>query len=59
MAGATDVASGAFAQIVAAGTAIKDFRVRQLTKRYFRLTATSAVANVDYGVTFVGQKRVI
>jgi hypothetical protein len=59
MSSPSDVASGAITQLLAAGTASLAFRVRQFTKRYVRVKATSAVQTVDYGVTFVGQKRVV
>lgn len=57
MSGATDVATGAITQIIAAGTANLQKSVRTFTKRYVRLSTTSAVAAMDYGATFIGQKR--
>jgi hypothetical protein len=52
----TDVSGQAITQLTAAGTASLSANVRSFNKRYIRLVATSAVAAVDYGATFVGQK---
>lgn len=58
MSGATDVASGAFTQVIAPGFVQKDFRVRQFTKRYIRPAATVAVAAIVFSLTCDAQKRV-
>ena len=52
----TDVSGATIDELTAAGTAEITASVRSFDKRYIRFSATSAVAAVDYGVTFIGQK---